>query len=175
MAQTLKEIKRESLELEHRIQRDYDDRKPFWERVVKLFNDNTKALYHEAGDLIINPDKNGYKFDVRIHRSGSEGVNKMKIFCYDLALVEIWSKNKGIDFLIHDSTLYDAVDSRQIANALVTAHVKGKSTPFQYICMFNTDNLPSDDLPVDFELNDFVRLRLHDKGPDGCLLGFRYN
>lgn len=90
-------------------------------------------------------------------------------------LVELWSAIGGIDFLVHDSIFYDGVDSRQVANALELAHKNAVKNNFQYICTFNSDSLPTEGFSDGFKINDFVRLHLHDKDPQGSLLGFSYN
>ena len=168
------EIKGSKIELESKIQRDYEQNRPYWQKAMGLFNDNSLALYEEPGSLIINTTGNGYKLDVVIQKSGSEGVGKMKIFCYDLMLVERMKERKGVDFLFHDSGIYDGVDSRQRALALQQAHKQATARGFQYICFLNSDMIPADDFHGDFNLDDFVRLRLKDQNPADSVLGFHF-
>jgi uncharacterized protein YydD (DUF2326 family) len=80
----------------------------------------------------------------------------------------------GIDFLIHDSTIYDGVDPRQRAHALERAAALGKEFNFQYICALNSDMLPLADFSQGFDYQQYVRLRLTDTDASGSLLGFRY-
>ena len=174
ISQRKKEIKASKIELETKLQRDYEQSRPNWEKAVTIFNENSLALYDEPGNLIINTNENGYQFDVEIQKSSSEGVGKMKIFCYDLMLVELLTQRNGIDFLIHDSTIYDGVDSRQRALALLHAKKRAEEYGFQYICALNSDMVPHDDLPKDFDITKFVRLRLTDKNPSESALGFRF-
>lgn len=175
MATRKKEIKAEKIELETKLQRDYEQSRSEWEKAVAGFNENSQALYNESGNLIINVSDNGYSFDVEIPRSSSEGVGKMKIFCYDLMLVNLFTKRGLINFLIHDSTIFDGVDSRQTAQALEHAHRKASESGFQYICAFNSDALPRDDFSKQFDINSFIRLTLKDQDPKDSLLGFRFN
>ncbi len=170
-----KEIKAEKIELETKLQRDYELSKPEWEKAVAEFNENSKALYNESGNLIINVSEDGYSFRVEIPRSSSEGVGKMKIFCYDLMLVDLFAKRNMINFLIHDSTIFDGVDSRQTAHALEHAQLKALQTGFQYICAFNSDMLPLNDFNSNFDLNSFVRITFKDQDPKDSLMGFRFN
>ena len=139
-----------------------------------LFNDNSLALYQEPGSLIINTTGNGYQLGVDIQKSGSEGVGKMKIFCYDLMLVELMRERKGVDFLLHDSGIYDGVDSRQRALALEHAHKRAVAKGFQYICFLNSDMIPAEDFHDGFSLDEFVRLRLKDQDPADSVLGFHF-
>lgn len=174
MAEKKQAIKARKLELETLLQRDYESSRPHWENAISLFNKNSLALYDEPGNLIINTTDKGYEFDVEIQRSTSEGVSKMKIFCYDLMLVELTSQNNGIDFLIHDSTMYDGVDSRQRAHALCHASKKADELNFQYICALNSDMIPYEDFKEDFDLSTFVRLTLRDNDPSASLMGFHF-
>lgn len=82
MSARKKEVKAEKIELETKLQRDYEQSRPEWEKAVSGFNENSQALYNESGNLIINVSDSGYSFDVEIPRSSSEGVGKMKIYCY---------------------------------------------------------------------------------------------
>ena len=149
VASRKQEIKSSKIELESKLQRDYEQNRPNWEKAMGLFNDNSLALYEEPGSLIINTTANGYKLDVDIQKSGSEGVGKMKIFCYDLMLVELMKERKGVDFLLHDSGIYDGVDSRQRALALEHAHKQAIAKGFQYICFLNSCLLYTSPSPRD--------------------------
>lgn len=175
-----KEIKAERIKLDSKLARDFEDSRPDWEKAIELFNENSQALYNNPGNLIINISENGvvrenaYRFDVEIPKSTSEGVSRMKIFCYDLMLVEKFARDKGIDFLIHDTTMFDGVDKRQVAHALEHANKKGNEVGFQYICFFNSDNLPMEDFSDDFNLDNHVCLRLSDKRPEDSLMGFHF-
>lgn len=169
-----KTIKGNKLALETKLQRDYEESRPYWERAVTLFNENSLALYDEPGDLIINTTENGYEFDVEIKRGTSEGISKMKVFCYDLMLVEIFSQKGGIDFLFHDSTIYDGVDSRQRAHALIHAAKKALEGNFQYICTLNSDMVPYEDFEEGFCIKENIRLTLGDQNPADSLLGFHF-
>lgn len=99
----------------------------------------------------------------------------MKIFCYDLMLISFArERGLGIDFLIHDSTIFDGVDPRQRAHALELAAAMAAKHGFQYICTLNTDMVPASDFSPGFDFEGLIRLRLTDTDPSGGLLGFRY-
>ena len=144
------------------------------EEAVTLFNECSLALYNEPGNLIINTSDKGYEFDVEIQRSGSEGVGKMKIFSYDMTSVELSTEKGGIDFLIHDSTIFDGVDARQRAHALQYAQKRSDEHNFQYICAINSDMIPYEDFEDGFELSKFIRLTLGDRSPSDSLMGFHF-
>lgn len=166
-------IEKEELLLEGRA--DLEERKSIRQRAISLFNGNSEALYEVPGKLIVDIDATGYRFDVDIERSGSQGIDQMKVFCYDLMLAQLWSqKENGPGFLIHDSTIFDGVDERQVALALQLAAREAEQRQFQYICCLNSDLVPKRDFDEGFDLQSYARLILTDVREDGCLLGIRF-
>jgi uncharacterized protein YydD (DUF2326 family) len=168
-------IKHEELML--KMRRDYHERESQINKARRLFNKNSNNLYSEPGILSINILDAGYKFDVEIKRASSQGINYMKVFCYDLMLAQLRSNLADMPgFLIHDSTIFDGVDERQIAKALELAANEANSEGFQYICTLNSDIVPYADFPEGFssKFKDAVRIILDDATEDGGLLGFRY-
>ena len=155
--------------------RDHQERRAVWSRAIRLFSDNSEALYEVPGELIIDVDNRGFSYDVEINKSGSDGVDKMKIFCFDLMLLQSMSEHLGIDFLIHDSTIFDGVDSRQRARALERANTVAGALGKQYICTFNSDMVPRGDFGSGFDFDRHVKLHLTDGDPSGSLLGFSFN
>jgi len=79
-----------------------------------------------------------------------------------------------VDFLVHDSILYDGVDSRQRALALEQAAKITDESGTQYICTLNSDMVPRDDFSSDFAFDKYVRLTLTDKAQAGSLLGVKF-
>jgi uncharacterized protein YydD (DUF2326 family) len=168
-------IKVETVELKRSTETDYEERRAVWSRALTLFSEYSEALYKAPGRLVIDIDDTGYRFDVEIDGSPSEGISKMKVFCYDLMLISFArSRGLGIDFLIHDSTIFDGVDPRQRAHAIELADAMSRRYGFQYICTLNTDMMPVSDFRASFAYQDTIRLRLTDTDPSGSLLGFRY-
>lgn len=168
-------IKVEVVELKRATSLDYEERRDLWSQALSLFSEFSDKLYKSPGRLVIDIDDTGYKFDVEIAGSPSEGISKMKIFCYDLMLVAFaCQRGLGIDFLVHDSTIFDGVDPRQRAHALELAAEMAQTYGFQYICTLNTDMMPIDDFSSDFDYKSRIRMRLTDTDATGSLLGFRY-
>lgn len=160
------------------IRQDYEERESLWSQALDMFADFSKALYEKPGSLIIDVDqekKAGYRFQVKIEGGSSEGIGKMQVFCYDLTLI-CFSRvlGRGIDFLVHDSTIFDGVDPRQRARALELVERMSRKYGFQYICAMNIDSIPVDDLSRDFDYKSLVRVQLSDKDDAGSLLGLRY-
>lgn len=169
------EYRLESDLLTQRARRDYIERQTQREKAISIFNENSEALYSAPGSLVIDINDNGFKFDVEIERSDSEGVSSMKIFCYDLMLAQLWAEHSpSPNILIHDSTIFEGVDERQVALALELACRKSREFGFQYICMLNSDRLPENDFSEDFDINSYARLTLTDATEDGGLLGVRF-
>ena len=155
--------------------REFEERRYAREAAINLFNLNSEALYSAPGNLVLDVVDTGFKFDVEIMRSGSQGIENMKILCYDLMLAQLWSTRRHSSaLLIHDSTVFDGVDERQVAHALELAATEAESRGFQYVCALNSDTLPLNDFSSEFGLGGFVRLRLTDESAGGGLLGIRY-
>lgn len=158
-----------------RARTDLEERHAQIRKAIAFFNENSQALYQSPGTLAIDVEPTGFKFHIEIERSKSGGVGNMKVFCYDLMFAQLWSeKPQRPGFLIHDSIIFDGVDERQRALSLELAGKESKKRGFQYICMLNSDMIPTKDFSPGFNLLDFVRLRLTDATQEGGLLGIRF-
>ena len=161
--------------IEHSVKADYDERRSIREAAVRWFNENSQALYRSPGTLVIDVGDRGYDYRTEIDRSRSEGVERMQIFCFDLAVLQLQKHlGRGMDFLIHDSLMFDPVDTRQRARALERAHRVTSEIGAQYICTLNSDMVPEKDFSEGFDYEQFVRLRLSDESPEGRLLGIHF-
>lgn len=170
-------LKIEKEELLQKTRRDLNERIAQKENAINLFNKNTEYLYSEPGILSIDVSEIGYKFKVDIKRARSQGVGYMKVFCYDLTLMQIRSKFSDMPgILIHDSTIFGDVDERQVAKAFELAAIESKAKGFQYICAINSNFVPYNDFSEQFksDFNDYVRVKFTDATNDGGLLGIRF-
>ena len=171
----IKDIRSSRLELDRSATIDYEEKRRLWEQSIKFFNETAKFLYGVPGKFVIDISDKGYKFNVDIPGSRGGGIGKMKIFCYDLMVIcmqHILKRN--INFLIHDSFIYEGVDERQVAHAIEHAASKSKKHDFQYIMAINSDMVPYGDFSDKFKFDDYIRLRLTDEDESGSLLGIRY-
>jgi|SRR5215212_8068857 len=160
-------------ELSRDSQRELAEREPQWRDAIGLFASNTEALYGTPGELVIDLTDNGFAFDINIPRSGSHGIDHMKIFAFDLMLAQRWAaKPKSPGTLWHDSELFDGVDERQVGAALQLAASQAASCGFQYFCSLNTDDLPAAEYLGDVEIAPI--LTLTDASDDGGLFGIRF-
>ena len=167
-------LAREQLVLDARV--SFNDARPAWTTAVDIFGANTAALYEDAGRLEINVnEQGGLSLGVHIARGESQGVQEMMVLCYDLMLAELWSKHSTTPgFVIHDSTIFDGVDERQVARALQLAAAKAEEHGFQYICLLNSDGVPRAEFADGFPFDDGVVLELSDLGDNGGLFGIRF-
>ncbi|AEA46896.1 DUF2326 domain-containing protein [Archaeoglobus veneficus] len=147
----LNDLKIKRLELFKRARQDLEERKYVVEKAINQFNRNSQFLYSEPGMLSIDITESGYKFKVEIKRAKSEGIERMKVFCYDLMLIQLRANQKDKPgFLIHDSTIFNGVDERQVARAMELAAMEAKERGFQYICAINSDSVPHNEFSKDF-------------------------
>lgn len=155
------------------MKRDAEDRAKTIDEARKLFAEYTKFLYGKAGGLAVDISSTGYKLTFTIDRSGSDGVDQMVVFCFDLTVATLRARRSGgFVTLVHDSSLFADVDPRQYGLALQLAEEKSRTEGFQYVCCLNAGTLPMTHLG---ELNHvkFVRLRLTDHSEEGRLLGMQ--
>lgn len=168
-------LKADFLGLNRSTTLDYEERREAWSKALNLFSECSDALYRVPGNLVIDIGNAGYKFDAQIDGSPSDGINKMRVFCYDLTLISFARiRGLGINFLVHDSTIFDGVDSRQRAHAIELAHEMAGKFGFQYIATMNSDMVPVEDFSRNFDYEKLVRLRLTDTDESGSLLGIRF-
>ena len=155
------------------LKADLEDRREAIDEARALFAEYTKELYGKPGRLGVDVGAEGYTFSFTIERGGSDGVDQMVVFCFDLTVASLTAKRgEGFPTLIHDSSIFADVDPRQYAAALRLAADRSRRFGFQYICCLNAGSLPIRHFG-DFELKPFVRLSLTDDGPQGRLLGIK--
>lgn len=145
----------------------------------KLFMSLAQRFYENkpAGISIVNNEgENQVRFNInsKIQSDTSDGVNEVKIFCYDFTLMML-KHNHIMNFIVHDSRLFSDMDPRQRAVAFSLAKELTASINGQYIATINEDQLLSlqDELEVDEYryLCTRVKLELTDKSPESKLLG----
>ena len=71
--------------------REFEERRNVREEAINIFNSKSEELYSAPGNLVVDIVNTGFRFDVDIMRSGSQGIDNMKIFCYDHMLAQLWS------------------------------------------------------------------------------------
>ena len=147
--------------------------------VYLCFSDLANEFYPEvpAGISIQNNDGNNqerFKISAKIQNDASDGINEVKIFCYDLNNL-INSTVHQFQSIFHDSRLFSDIDPRQRAILLQRAHKLTSASDKQYIATINEDQLTTLKgvlTEEEFEeIFDTVRLELKDDSPESKLLG----
>jgi len=155
------------------LKQDLDDRRELLDEAIGLFAEYTQALYGVPGKLSVDVQDNGYRFTFSIDRQGSDGVDQMVVFCFDLMVATLRARrNSKFLSLVHDSGLFADVDPRQYGLALQLAAKTSAVEGFQYVCCLNIGALPQGHLG-DLDLVSDAKLRLSDDGDAGRLLGLR--
>ncbi|CAN7442568.1 DUF2326 domain-containing protein [Pararhizobium sp. LjRoot235] len=159
-----------------RLQNDLAARSDVISDAVNAVREARTSLYADRwGTFEINPLPTGPEFKVEIESGNSGGIASMEIFCFDYALYKVvTTRLGGLGFLIHDSHLFDPVDSRQKATALelgasLTAEVGG-----QYIAMLNSDEYEKLEFSAGFDAPSRVLPVVLEDTLGGGLFGFRF-
>jgi len=100
----------------------------------------------------------------------------MEIFCFDYALFTVMlEQGRGPGFLVHDSHLFDGVDERQVASALMMGASLTKRLGGQYIVTMNSDIYNRLPFPADFDRTSVIaKPRLSDADPTAGLFGSQF-
>lgn len=128
----------------------------------------------------LNDGENQIRYDitVKIQDDRSDGINEVKIFCYDMTILQQYHNHK-VDFLFHDSRLFSDMDARQRTTLFKIASVPSLSRGMQYIASINQDqieamraHMTSEEFKSVFEGPNVV-LELADQSPEDKLLGIQ--
>lgn len=121
----------------------------------------------ERGAFVLNP---------RIDSDGSEGVGDVAIFLTDMVLaIHAMELDRAPRLLVHDSSLFDAIDGRQIASCLNIGSRLAEEYNFQYIVTMNSDTLVRATSESAFDPKPYVLgTKLTDRSDSGGLFGFRF-
>lgn len=170
------ELKDRRRKLKKMVRQDFEERSETLKKAILYFEEVSGALYPEVGSLIFNDSDNGPTVEVKIQGKSSKGITNMRIFCFDMMMMRICrERGLGIDFLVHDSHLFDGVDERQIAKAIEYGKKASEQFGFQYIITMNEDTIPNDLFNKDFKFEDYVLpVTLTDRAEDGGLFGMRF-
>ncbi|MBO0360506.1 DUF2326 domain-containing protein [Hymenobacter sp. BT186] len=175
VAERVAQFKIDQQRLYLRLQRDFIENEQLLKDAILAFEEASRALYENAGNLNIYPSETGPNFEVTIQGMKSQGVNNAQIFCFDMMLMRMATR-RGISpgFLIHDSSLFDPIDERQKERALEYGAKLAEQIGFQYIVTLNSDQIPKERVTT-FPLEDYIiPPRLTDE-PGGGLFGFEFN
>lgn len=146
------------------------------------FRSLAKTFYPDAiAGLTIDPNNGDnqlcFKIDAKIESDASDGINNVKIFCYDLTIL-FKGYNHNIDFIFHDSRLFAETDERQKTDMFNTMYQKFANENKQYIATVNQNQLDeikkhmTDDM-FEIIIHKNTVLTLTDDSDNGKLLGIK--
>ncbi len=118
---------------------------PILEENREFFRSLSKRFYPDSPSGItvkLNEGENKirYNLDARIESDSSGGINNVKIFCYDLTLL-FRKHNHHINFLFHDSRIFNGVDERQKTAMIEAVGELFEDSGNQYIVTMNQNQL----------------------------------
>lgn len=172
---TKTELTIERAQVKQRISIDHAEHDEVLRDAILIFEELSREISDHEGSLEIDVSDNGPTFKIKVEGGRSVGIRNMQIFCFDMMLSIIWAKrNLGPGFLIHDSHLFDGMDSRQVAKAIEIGESKSREHNFQYIITMNSDQVPRNEFKPEFEFDRFVNpVQLSDENETGGLFGMR--
>jgi len=152
-------------------------------RIIKdFFRSLAKTFYpYSTAGLTTNTNEgeNQLVFDIepKIESDGSDGIGNVKLFCYDLSIL-FEGKNHNIDFIFHDSRLYDGIDERQKTTMFKIIGEYFINSKKQYISTVNQNQLneiKANLSPKEYKLiiEDNTVLTLTDDSDSEKLLGIK--
>lgn len=147
-----------------------------------VFTDYVAKFYPNkvAGISLHNNDgDNRIRFNLSVHveNDSSDGINEVRVFCYDLTLLSLRQGHK-VGFLFHDSRLFANMDVRQRATLFKLASNVTTKLGCQYIATLNPDFISGMEAEFSDEefkhvITDNTVLVLTDESPAGKLLGIQ--
>jgi uncharacterized protein YydD (DUF2326 family) len=114
-------------------------------KIRNFFRELARKLYPQsASGITINIKKGenqlAFTIDPRIDSDASDGINNVKVFCYDLTILSE-GRNHNIKFIFHDSRIFDSIDERQLATMVRILYDNFLTTEKQYIATVNQNQL----------------------------------
>lgn len=178
-------VKKSDFQTEH-IKADelLKDSKEYIKTIIEEFIKLTKRFYSnsESGIIIENNKNNNklrYDIDAYITSDSSDGINEVKMYCFDVMLMKL--ENHKNNFLVHDNRLLTGIDPRQVITLFSLANEIFTSLNKQYIININeniiTGMKESDTWEQVEDLfegeNNKVVLELTDENESSMLLGIK--
>ncbi len=177
------ELTIERTSIKQQMTADLEDKLDHLAEAIVIFEDFSKRISDHEGSLVIDPTNNGPEFKVQVEGKESKGIRNMQIFCFDLTLAVLWSgrkanspqgKSRGPGFLVHDSHLFDGMDSRQVGKAIEMGAEQASKHGFQYIVSINSDQLSSAEFSPSFNPQAFRNpVEITDATETGGIFGMR--
>ena len=177
------DIKRALIDQDKQTEDYLESEKEHINRLLTKFQNYAKRFYPQKRSGLVIKNNLGenmlrYTLDARIQDDSSDGVNEVRIICFDLLLLVC--KQSNINFTIHDSRLYANMDPRQRETLFRLADEICHDDDFQYICSVNEDTIISFKHLMSTQeykqlVEDNIILELTDDSPESKLLGVQIN
>jgi len=162
-----------------------DDIDPLLKENMGIFRAISKEFYDDkAGgfEVKVNDGKNQirYNINVNIDDDVSDGVNEVKIFCFDMTVL-MAKHNHLMNFILHDSRLFSHIDPRQISTLFRLANKYCSEKGIQYIATVNQSEIDplKNNYYSDKEYKELIEkniiLKLTDDSNEAKLLGTEIN
>jgi len=139
------EIRQEFIKSTQKAEEYKKDIDSYFKQKQDFFRKLAKRFYPKSAAGItfdVNDGENQVRFDIhaKIESDGSDGINNVKIFCYDTTLL-FKGENHNLNFIFHDSRLYDGVDERQKSEMFKIIYELFHNKEYQYIASINQNQL----------------------------------
>lgn len=156
---------------------DITERSARLEEAALLYEELSAEVSERSSILEIEATNKGLRMAITGGPDKSKGIREQQIFCFDMLLAVMQAKRGNkLGFLVHDSHLFDAMDERQVANAIEAGARLSQEYGFQYIVTMNSDRIPYGDFSEGFDFDSrIIEPRLTDDTDSGGLFGFRFD
>ena len=115
-----------------------DSMRDYFRNLAKRFYPDAASgitIYNNEGDNQLR-----YDIEAKIEADSSDGINNVKIFCYDITLL-FKGYGHSIHFLFHDSRIFHGIDERQETELFRIANELFGNSNCQYIVTVNQNQL----------------------------------
>jgi uncharacterized protein YydD (DUF2326 family) len=176
----------QAVENKRRMRAEVREKEQLLDEARVMFNSLTGEIYRSYTgklksanlDLGVMPISGGFLVRPKIAGDGSAGISSVETFVMDMVTMYMSAKaGRSPEFLIHDSKLFDSVDSEQVASCLNIGARLAEELGFQYIVTMNSDTLGAavEDSGGAFDPGPYVvPPRLSDATESEKLFGFQF-
>lgn len=114
------------------------EKQEFFRKLAKRFYPNNTSgitVYTNEGE-----NQQRYTIEAKIESDNSDGINNVKIFCYDMTML-FRGHGHQVKFSFHDSRLFDGIDEKHKAEIFKVVNELFSHTDYQYIATLNQNQL----------------------------------
>ncbi len=139
------EIKESFIKYAQKTEEYLEEIKPIIKDKQEFFRSLAKRFYpkNTSGITVYNNDgenQQRYTIEAKIESDNSDGINNVKIFCYDMTML-FKGHGHNVKFSFHDSRLFDGIDEKHKAEIFKVVNELFNGTDYQYIATVNQNQL----------------------------------